>query len=79
MHSGHISPRDFLRGSSWVSGAALGGCHTRTNLGCTRVVRLAHVTDIHVDARSRAREGMARAIATIHAHTHFVHLRFLRR
>ncbi|HLC35008.1 MAG TPA: metallophosphoesterase [Anaerolineales bacterium] len=62
-----ISRRDFLRGSLLLSGAALSGCRARPAAGRTRVLRVAHVTDIHVEARSRARVGMAQAFGHIHA------------
>jgi Icc protein len=62
-----ISRRDFLRGSLLLSGAALGGCRARPAAGRTRVLRVAHVTDIHVEARSRARVGIAQVIGHIHA------------
>jgi Icc protein len=60
-----LSRREFLRGSLLVSGAALAGCRPVSASRRTRVLRVAHITDIHVDSRSRARDGMARALEHI--------------
>jgi 3',5'-cyclic-AMP phosphodiesterase len=65
MTPGRLTRRDFLRGSVLVSGAALAGCQPRSATRRSRVLRVAHVTDIHVESSSRARSGMQRALEHI--------------
>jgi len=65
MNTRPLSRREFLRGSLLVSGAALAGCRPVSASRGPRVLRVAHITDIHVDSRRRARDGMARALEHI--------------
>jgi Icc protein len=65
MNTRPLTRREFLRGSLLVSGAALAGCSPGSASRRSRLLRVAHITDIHVDSRSRACDGMARALEHI--------------
>lgn len=59
-----ISRRGFLAAAGALTTAAAGACRTAPPAGKPeRLLRLAHLTDIHVEARPEARAGMARALA----------------
>jgi 3',5'-cyclic AMP phosphodiesterase CpdA len=62
-----LTRRDFLCGTVLVSGAALAGCRPRAGAQRSRVLRVAHITDIHLESRSVSRTGMQRALEHLQA------------
>ena len=57
-----LSRRGFLAAAGARSAAAAAGCRAVPAAERPRVLRVAHLTDIHIDQRSDARMGMARAL-----------------
>ena len=59
-----ISRRGFLAAAGALSTAALAACQAAPSSGKPeRLLRIAHLTDIHIEQRSDARVGMAKALA----------------
>jgi 3',5'-cyclic-AMP phosphodiesterase len=57
-----LSRRGFLYAAGALSAAAAAGCQAVPAADRPRVLRVAHLTDIHLDHRADARMGMARAL-----------------
>jgi Icc protein len=58
-----ISRRGFLYAAGALSAAAATACQPAPAVSRERVLRVAHLTDIHIENRSDARVGMAKALA----------------
>ena len=58
-----ISRRGFLYAAGALSTAAAAACQPAAAASRERILRIAHLTDIHLDHRSDARVGMAKALA----------------
>jgi Icc protein len=63
-----LSRRGFLAAAGAWSATAVAGCRTIPAGDRPRVLRVAHLTDIHIENRTDARVGMAKALA--HAQSH---------
>lgn len=64
MKASHLSRRGFLYAAGALSAGAAAACQAAPPSGkAERRLRIAHLTDIHIEQRSDARQGMARALA----------------
>ena len=63
MNARSLSRRGFLYVAGALSAAATAACGRAPSEQRERVLRIAHLTDIHMEQRSDARAGMAKALA----------------
>ncbi len=63
MNGHSLSRRGFLHVAGALSAAATAACGRAPSGERERVLRIAHLTDIHMEATGEARAGMARALA----------------
>lgn len=63
MTQASLSRRGVLYAAGALPTAAAAACQPAPAVNRERVLRVAHLTDIHIEQRSDARAGMAKALA----------------